>query len=331
MPRPPKKAKVDRLFERDGRLWQKCQNNTCPRTRAVEEFAPRRASEKFLAEFFQAVVLYKETKSADARATVVQHATKECDHCRDSMKRAYVNPSNTTGKCRAYLHELRATEFRECVDCGTTRCIELDNVVSDADRAELYAEGKVFVPKHHKLSDYMWWARPAHGGVEGMRLEKKVCVQRCKMCHVLQPTSKQGNRVDPKTLPPTYRGEVRDGKAGQKMYHKRWHARIHWPRYMYNDSLKRAIGQCENLDCPRDGPGNGYCVAGVEQAFEWEHVNAAAKQAEISQLCRTLPADMPEADWKAAIHAELKRGDCELLCANCHHEKTNGRIVPRYE
>ena len=143
MPRAPKKAKpvkVDRLIERDGALWQKCQNKTCPRTCPVEEFAPRRG-EANVAVFLQATALYRETRSASARATVVQHATALCDHCRDSMKRANVNPSNTTGKCRAYLQELRATEFCECVHCGTTRCIELDNVVSDADSADLYAEG----------------------------------------------------------------------------------------------------------------------------------------------------------------------------------------------
>ena len=100
---------------------------------------------------------------------------------------------------------------------------------------------------------------------------------------------------------------------------------------MYNDGLKRAIGQCENLDCPRDGPGNGKCIAGVEQCFDWEHVDAKAKEDNISWLCCNLPATIPEADWKAAIDAELERGKCRLLCANCHHEKTHYGAVMRYE
>ena len=323
------KPKVDRLIERDGALWQKCQKTsgkwTCPRVRPVEEFAPRQG-EAILALFLQAAVRHQETRSAEARAFLMQHVVEKCDHCRDSIKRSAVNPTTKTGGCRAYLHKLRATEFRACVHCGTTRCIELDNVVDDADRAELFKEGKVYVPKHHKLSDYSWWAHPAHGGVEGMRLEKAVCEPCCNMCHALQPTSNP--RVDPKTLPPAV---PKESVVDNEMYHKRRSANITWPRYMYNDSLKRAIGQCENLDCPRDGPGGGKCIPGVEPAFDWEHVNAAAKKAGISELCNSLPANMPEDDWKAAIHAELERGKCRLLCRNCHHLKTHYGAVMRYE
>ena len=330
MPRAPKaapKPKVDRLIERDGALWQTCQNKRCPRTRPVEEFAPRK-SEANLALFLQAVVLYKETRSADARATVVHHAVVTCDHCRDIVKRSQVNPDTKTGQCRAYVHELRATEFRECVHCGTTRCIELDNVVSDAERAVLYAEGKVYVAKHHKLSDYHWWAMPAHGGVEGMKLEKAVCAPACRMCHTLQPTSNAGKRVDPNTLP---KAVPEESVVDPEMYHKRRDATKSWPRYMYNDDLKRAIGQCENLDCPRDGPGGGKCIPGVEQCFDWEHVDTKAKKSDISELCAHLPATTLKADWKAAIHAELERGKCKLLCRNCHHLKTIKKIMPRYE
>ena len=322
----PKKAKPDRLFERDSALWQKCQNKNCPRTRPVEEFAPRQG-EANLAVFLQAAALYKETQSAAARATVVQHVTTWCDHCRDIKKRTQLNPTTKPGQCRAYLHELRATEFRVCVHCKTTRCIELDNVVSDADRAELFKEGKVYMRKHHHLSDWPWWARPAHGGVEGMRLEKAVCEPCCRMCHQLQPTSSQGNRVDPSTLPPPVPHEC---TVDQKMYQRRRLATMCWPRYCYNDSLKRGVGQCENLDCPRDGPGNGYCVAGVEPCFEWEHVNAVEKRANISQLCQSLAATMSDDEWQAAIHAELERGDCRLLCCNCHHLKTHYGMVPTY-
>ena len=334
MPRAPKaapKPKDDRLFEEDGRLFQKCQNiRGCKQTRPVESFAPRK-SEANLETFLQAAALYQQTKSAAARATVVQHVVGNCDHCRDIQKRSAVNPNTKLGQCRAYLHELRTTEFRACVHCGTTRCIELDNVVSDADRAVLFRDGKVWVEKHHHLSDYHFWAQPAHGGVEGMRLEKAVCEAACNMCHKLQPTSSSGNRVDPDTLPPTYPGEQRDGEAGKKMYMKRYQATYTWPRYCYNDGLKRNVGQCENLDCPRDGPGGGKCIPGVEQAFDWEHVDAKAKKAGICELCQDLPAGMPEAEWKAKIRAELERGKCRLLCRNCHHLKTWYGAVMRYE
>ena len=328
MARKPKSAppKPDRLIEHEGKLYQKCSQTYCPRTCAVEKFAPRRC-EAHLAKFEGAVAEYKETRSADARATIVQLATVTCDHCRDVNKRSQVNPTSTKGKCKAYWEELKKTTFHTCLDCGATRCVEADNVVSDADRAVLFEQGKVLHAKHHALSDYMWWARPAHGGVEGMKLEQQVCVGRCKMCHNLQPTGSAGNRVDPSTLPPPIPHEW---KVNRKLYKQRWDAKRTWPRYMYSDRLKRSAGKCENLDCLRDGPGNGTCVVGVEQAFDWEHSKPRRKRKGISWLCAHLPANMPKAKWKKIIKAELIRGRCRLLCRNCHHLKTHYGMVPNY-
>jgi hypothetical protein len=329
MARPPKakKPKVDRLVERDGALWQKCSNTGCPRTCPVEAFAPRKGEAK-LAMIAHAIAQYKATRSATARATIVDYVTKKCDVCRDSEKRSAVKPTTKSGKCKAYWEELKETTFHTCVDCGGTRCIEADNVVADADRAVLFAEGKVLHAKHHRLSDYGWWAKPKHGGVDGMRLEQNVCVGRCRMCHTVQPTSNP--RVDPSTLPPTYPGEQRDGEAGKKMYKKRSNANRSWLRYAYVDERKRAVGQCENLNCPRDGPGNGKCVAGVEQAFDWEHTKPQNKWKNISELCNILSRDMSDVEWKVMIHTEIEHGDCKLLCKNCHHLKTHYGMVPTY-
>ena len=324
-PKEPKKPKVDRLIERDGALWQQCSHNTCPRTCAVEAFAPRKG-EANIAAFARAVAEYKATRSATARATIVEYVVTECDFCRDSMTRSRVNPTTKGGKCKAYWQELKATTFHTCVDCGGTRCVEADNVVSDADRAVLFAEGKVLHATHHKLGDYNWWGRPAHGGVEGMKLEQAVCVGRCRMCHALQPTGNAGQRVDPSTLPPPVPHER---TVNKKLYDKRWHAKKNWPRYRFVDRYKREVGQCENLDCLRDGPGNGKCVAGVEQCFDWEHSRPKKKRASISWLCCNLPV-MAKAEWKKIINNEIIRGRCRLLCRNCHHLKTNGRMVPRY-
>ena len=325
-PPKPKPPKPDRLIERDGALYQRCSNKCCPRTCPVEAFAPRQG-EANIAAFARAVAEYKETQSADARATVVQHAVAKCDHCRDSTKRSQVNPKGKSGQCRAYWHELKETTFHTCVDCGGTRCIEADNVVSDADRAVLFEQGKVLHATHHHLSDYHWWARPAHGGVDGMALEQKVCVGRCRMCHSLQPTGNQGQRVDPSTLPPPVPHER---SVDTKLYNKRCDAKRRWPRYRFVDRYKRQVGQCENLDCLRDGPGNGKCVAGVEVCFDWEHSRPKKKRARISVLCCHLPATMPKAEWKKIINDELIRGRCRLLCRNCHHLKTHHGMVPRY-
>ena len=330
MPRAPKKAKppkVDRLIDRDGALWQKCKQKTCQRTCPVDTFAPR-AGENKLALFLQAAALYQQTRSVAARVTVVQHVTTTCDRCRETNKRSRSNPNSKQGKCRAYWYELKKTTFHTCVDCGATRAVEADNIVSDADRAVLFAKGMVSVPEHHKLSDYMWWSRPAHGRVEGMKREAKVCVSRCKMCHSLQPTSDSAKRVDPDTLPPVVDNE---SAVDEKMYEKRRKAKYRWPRYLYVDRLKCIVGQCENLNCPRDGPSGGQCILGFEQAYDWEHVNAAAKRASISELCHDLPVNMLEDDWKREIHNELERGECRLLCRNCHHLKTHHGMVPVYE
>ena len=331
-PKKAKKPKVDRLKPKvgeetqgDGELWQTCQAKCPTRTRPVKEFAPRRGAAK-LAKFERAVALYKETKSADARATIVEHATTTCNRCRDGQSRSDVKKTTKRGICRAYWHKLKATTFHTCVDCEGTRCIEADNIKTDDERAVLFEQGKVKVAEHHPLSDYKWWV--AHGGVEGMRLEAEVCEPRCRMCHTLQPSSAAGNRVDPNTLPQAVDKEC---KVDPKMYDKRRKAAKRWPRYCYNDGLKRAIGQCENLNCLRDGPRGGECVAGVEQAFDWEHTNAAAKLENISRLCANLPVNMPEAEWKAEIDAELERGACKLLCRNCHHLTTHHGMVPRYE
>ncbi len=326
MARKPKSApppKPDRLIEHEGKLYQECSQKCCPRTCRIEKFAPR-TSEAKIAKFCRAVAEYKATPNATARATIVQLVVTLCEHCRDSKKRSCVNPKRKPGQCRAYWEELKKTTFHTCIDCGGTRCVEADNVVSDADRAVLFAEGKVLHAKHHKLSDYIWWA--SHGGVEGIKLEQEVCVGRCRMCHILQPTSRAGNRVDPKTLPPAVPHER---TVDRKLYDKRWNAKKSWPRYRYSDRLKRRVGKCENLDCLRDGPGNGKCVAGVEPAFDWEHTNAKKKRKHISDLCAHLPL-MPRAKWKKKINDELIRGRCRLLCGNCHHLKTNGKMVPRY-
>ena len=174
-----------------------------------------------------------------------------------------------------------------------------------------------------RLSHYAWWAR--HGGVEdGAR--KESVRGAVPMCHTLQPTSAASQRVDPNTLPPPGKRVCRRPAA----VHAAVAREEKWPRYVYVDGLKRAVGECENLDCARDGPGSGKCVAGVEQCFDWEHTKPHKKRKCISELCCQLPANMPEGRWKGKINRELKRGDCKLLCRNCHHLKTQHGMVPTY-
>ena len=326
MPRnpTPKKPKPDRLIERDGRLYQKCTSGQCKRVSPVEEFAPRKGAantEKFL----QAVSAYNANQNANTRADVVACILTTCSHCRDIQRRSQLNPTTKNGSCRAFVRTLQRTKFHACVECGTTRAVEADHVATPEQRAALFAAGKLPHLKHHCLSDYKWWKD--NGGEEGLLLESTVCVPRCRMHHSLQPTSDQSGRVDPSTLPCTYSGET---VADSQLYHRRGHAVKTWPRFLFNDGLKRGVGRCENLNCTRDGPGDGKCVEGVEVAFDWDHTNEKEKTMKIAEMIQTLEKYMPEEEWKARIVSELRRGECRLLCKNCHHLKTNYKMQPHY-
>ena len=50
----------------------------------------------------------------------------------------------------------------------------------------------------------------------------------------------------------------------------------------------------------------------------------------IAEMIQTLEKYMPEEEWKARIVSELRRGECRLLCKNCHHLKTNYKMQPHY-
>ena len=327
MPRPPK-TKVDRLIERDGQLMKTCEKKQgCNRTLPVEEFAPRKG-EGLRSSFLQSIAAYYASPSVQTRAAVVARICKECDRCRDSRKRSTVSSNSASGKCRAYWHELKRTKFHTCVDCGGKRSLEADNVISEHERAELFAQGKVLHAQHHPLSDYVWWARRKNGGIDGMKLEAEVCVPRCNMCHKLQSTSNAGKRVNFDTLPDPV---AQEWKVDEIMFRKRSKAKWRWPRHCYIDSLKLQVGLCENRDCLRDGPGNGRCVAGFEVCYDWEHTNAAVKGACISEMCSNLSQTMPLEEWKRKVRDELERGDCRLLCRNCHHLKTWYGMEPKYD
>jgi hypothetical protein len=300
-----------------------CSARCCSRKNLpVEDYAPR-TSESKLEKFIEAVRRFQSDPTDLHLKSVEKSRAKNCSACRNSKHTSDRNPETVVGEIAAALRKRQASGV--CIDCGTTRWIEFDNVVSEKERRILFLEGKVAHLKHHGLGDPAWWA--CNGGIDAWNMECNVVVERCRGHHRLQTTGSAGARIDPDTLPPEV---VNESVVDNKLYQKRKNAKTKWPRYMYNDSLKRAVGGCENLDCPCDGPGSGKCTEGVEPAFDWEHTNAKAKKSDISDLCIYLSPDLSKEEWVAEINAELERGQCRLLCANCHALKTSNRIIPRY-
>ena len=91
-----------------------------------------------------------------------------------------------------------------------------------------------------------------------------------------------------------------------------------------------------------DGPSGGRCSVGYEVCYDWEHVAAGEKGGDavlagrptsdfcISALCKNISWKMPREEWMRKIVEELERGECRLLCKNCHFLKTFTRLKPSY-
>ena len=97
-----------------------------------------------------------------------QTLTKRCQTCRQSLARTHVNPTTTTGKCKARWEEWKAKN--PCVVCGET-----DPQLIEADHLR---------DKVHACSDASYWA--CHGGVPALESELAKCKSLCCWCHRLK-------------------------------------------------------------------------------------------------------------------------------------------------
>lgn len=70
-----------------------------------------------------------------------------------------------------------------------------------------------------------------------------------------------------------------------KQYDAKRKASVKWPRYAYADGIKRAVGCCQNADCPRDGLAGGDCTRGFEVCFDFDHRVEADKERAVSDIC----------------------------------------------
>ena len=100
--------------------------------------------------------------------------TARCLTCRSSAKRSQVNPTTTTGKCKAIWEDWKATH--ECLSCGCTdaRLIEAD-----------HQRNKV-----RRCSEYFYWA--CNGGIEALKKELTKCVPLCRVCHRVKTKNERG-------------------------------------------------------------------------------------------------------------------------------------------
>jgi hypothetical protein len=327
----PRDADATRPTRRtkDGLLFARCTNygGNCTKNRGagqpIANFAPvlnPRDAAKFaeaLGQYAQAV----ERKDAEAlekpRRVLEELRTSMCDHCRDLQKKSQESgPNNAKAECKRTWKEIQAS-LGPCVKCGTTRCIEADHVNPATKMTTTRKDGTV-VPV--ALSDYMAW--PALGGPPAMWKEAEGVVPRCRMCHILQPTGSAGRRVatreDFEAMPDG--NQRNDGtEEERKQYDAKRKASIAWPRYAYADEIKRAVGCCQNPDCPRDGKAKGDCTRGYEVCFDFDHRVEANKDCGVSKICCDA-RKRPDAEWKRDIRREVARS--RLLCKNCHHQRT---------
>ena len=110
-----------------------CNNSCCPRKNLpVEEYQPN-TSEKIRMKFAEAVQQYQDEQNEKNRLKVEKKRAKTCITCRGNLKKSEQNPESARGEIRQ-LH-FQSHEQQKCVVCGTNRCIEADNVLSEEERA----------------------------------------------------------------------------------------------------------------------------------------------------------------------------------------------------
>ena len=261
----------------------------------------------------------------DNAARMRQHAALCCQRCRNTYTRAHANPTTLWGQCKAEWARMRAAPDAACRRCGTARALEANHLPSFAERAKAHAamvktDGRAAADALHPpatrklgmLSQAAHWQSAREGVVEAMRRELEKCEWLCRCCHILDEcgTAAPENAGDPNNV-------RRENYANHRAFlNVRNSARYSQEKRAYVNALKRAVGYCERIDCPEDGPTDGVCDEGFEACFDWDHQDETRKTAGVAKLvnnCQSLRRAKP------AIDAEVRK--CRLLCRNCHVTK----------
>jgi hypothetical protein len=254
-----------------------------------------------------------------ARECLVEQRGANCPPCRTTHK-------TLTGETKACKEFYDATREAMCLaqnGCRHPTCVERGEL------AKYVLEGDHFDPKGsidpankkvHALSEYPWWAW--NGGVAAMRLEVPKLQWPCKFCHFLEKTGKQANRSgDPELMLP---GRYNGTEEEIKQYEAKRKANNVYPKQDHVDEEKLRRGCC--LQCKR--------IVTKENvfAFHFDHRNELTKMMGKDTLARKqggvggLVANVANAATLDKIEPILdaEMAKCDLLCANCHHRKTNG-------
>jgi hypothetical protein len=342
-PPPPAGGQVSQTL--GGALRILCNQKRCKKTHGPDQFCPT-GSHIGAATYTGAVQALTAARCAKdgaafltARTTITNLATAWCAPCRAVQAAKDKSENSEKGKCRAKLKELRTKgRFSRCQECGSTRGIEFNHRKSFHDNMELYdamvetdgeeaAEAR-YPPEERKLHIV---ANAAHwkynGGAEALQAEAEKCDPLCRMCHTLDESSSTA----PENATSRAKAAAKTYKTKRARQMAILQAGYREDKRVYVNAIKRKIGQCENPDCPKDGPGEGVCTAGFEACYDLDHLVQATKKYEISDLVANrqspataiplilaeigLPVDFDvETDPIPPILARRIR----MLCRNCH-------------
>jgi hypothetical protein len=314
----------------DGRLYADCFNckNAC--FLDIDEFAPMDAltNSRRRPEFFAMLQAYAvaydrgdldEARMARRRIEQLRH--KKCPSCQNTSGK--LSPGEIA--CKEEYERMRKEACVKSDGCANPYCIERGDqacCVLQADHMHTIRESNNKKRKKYSLSDYRKWC--CNGGVSAMRAEEAKGVQwLCGFCHCLEKTGKQANRCkDPSTMPD---GKGKGTPEERKQYQAKWHAVAVYPKQQYVDDRKRSIGCCKG--CGRSD------VEGQEWCFHFDHriestkmkgpTTLALKGGGVCGLVRNHAgvARLEAPGFRELLDAEMDK--CDLLCANCHHRKTN--------
>lgn len=306
-------------------LQIRCGNHTCKNT-DPQSFAPAEMFAKKRVAYFQALSEYSDAvRHKDAgrivliRKVIHEMATQRCLKCRGSNAQSGRRVHTAKGMCHNEWLRLKHEMFNVCTSCGTHRNVQANHCATYAANAALYtqcakSEGVATAESKYPKSTRKLFALSSNrwsnnGGVLAMQIEATKCIALCGMCHRLDESSNSA-RCKLSSTNNVRREYYQTHKAHRMAYN---HATNSQKKRAYNNTLKQAVGRCENPDCPRDGPSAGECIDGFEQCYDWDHLNPCKKRQCISEItCNNTSFQ------RAVNDIDYERSFCRLLCHNCH-------------
>jgi len=332
----------------DGGLWGGCDHECKHKDVDMAMFAPSKSTKTngarqtllaALDAFAEAWKAKGWVEAARQRVLVERLRTKRCNVCRERVK---LSPEQQA--CSDEWDRMRQEACRENDGCCNPDCTERGMAAWISISADHGTNLKLY-----HLSDYKWWS--GHGGVPAMRKEATQIHQwPCGCCHMLEPTSSTGKINNPDTM------KRKPDETEQRFRDKRAMAVITFPKYVYVNTLKRAIGACQYPGCGRK------VFKGNEPSFHYDHRVESEKR-----KCRCLNAKgepkggchgcadrefgraggvgglagntaqataleyadaektIPTGRIKELIDTEAAPEMCDLFCVNCHIcRKQNG-------